>query len=73
MRRRQDGCEEVKDELDQLNKAYMEMVDWANVRLRQISDTLASQGDMQVGWTSLRVLGLSSFASNNKVLDKFGQ
>ena len=53
MRKRQDGCEEVKDELDQLNKTYIEMVDWANVRLRQIADTLATLGDNQVGCKNL--------------------
>lgn len=46
--KQQDGSDVVKDELDHLNKLYMEMVDWANKRLKQITLDMSSHGGMQV-------------------------
>uniref|UniRef100_A0A2C9K839 Calponin-homology (CH) domain-containing protein n=1 Tax=Biomphalaria glabrata TaxID=6526 RepID=A0A2C9K839_BIOGL len=43
----QDGADVVRDELDRTNRLYMEMVDWANTRLKQITDILSTHGDMQ--------------------------
>ncbi|CAG5131558.1 unnamed protein product, partial [Candidula unifasciata] len=44
----QDGSDVVRDELDHLNKLYIEMVDWANIRLKQITSILSAHGEMQM-------------------------
>ena len=47
--KRTGGAENVKNELDSLNRRYMEMVKWTNDRLKQIKATLADANiDIQV-------------------------
>ena len=47
--KRMSGAENVKNELDSLNRRYMEMVKWTNERLKQIKATLADANiDVQV-------------------------
>ena len=47
--KRTSGAENVKNELDSLNRRYMEMVKWTNERLKQIKATLANANiDVQV-------------------------
>ncbi|CAG5121104.1 unnamed protein product, partial [Candidula unifasciata] len=46
--KQQDGSDVVKEELDRLNKLYMEMVDGANKRLKQITHDMSRHGDMQI-------------------------
>jgi hypothetical protein len=47
--KRSSGAESVKNELDSLNRRYMEMVKWTNDRLKDIKATLAQANyDVQV-------------------------
>jgi hypothetical protein len=39
--RRQEGAERVKDELDVVNKEYMDMVKWISHRLKEITRILS--------------------------------
>ena len=48
--RRVEGAETIKNELDSLNRQYIDQVLWANSRLKQIQDVFAESNiDVQVG------------------------
>ena len=45
---RQDGSDVVRDELDQINRGYQHMLDWADSRIKHITAIMEEAGHLQV-------------------------